>query len=204
MNLIDVRALTERVNVLWGLSSRNEDTRIETLKSLDQAGILDALHRLARMVDDRSAAVREALAETMVRLTEPGHEALTKQWLLRQPAGRRRAWMTPMRRRAAMHPVDDAVAILRELAVDPVPEVRALAAQGLGQLEVAAAAAEPELEAMLHDPDELVRCSATAALARVAPDDNRVRAALPPKRSARSASLPGPTRTKPTSRSRWS
>jgi HEAT repeat protein len=178
MNLNDLRALVRRVGVLSGLSSRSESTRVAKVKSLNEIEMLDALRSLARLVDDRSAAVREALAEAMVRLTAPGHEALTREWLVRQPAGRRRAWMNPMRRHPAPHPVDAAVAILRELAVDPVPAVRALAAQALGQLEVAAAAAEPELSAMLHDPDESVRCSATAALARVTSDDAVAIAAL--------------------------
>src|SRR5688500_1168769 len=100
MNLTDLRALARRVGVLSGLSSRREARRVATVKSLDQSEVLDSLRRLSRLVDDRSDAVRLALAQTMVQLTEAGHEGLTKQWLLRQSSARRRAWMNPLRRRS--------------------------------------------------------------------------------------------------------
>src|SRR5262245_3249396 len=106
MHASDFRALARRVGVLGGLVSYREATRVATLKSLDQNEVLDALGRLSRLVDDRSDTVRLALAETMVRLTEAGHEALTKQWLMRQSSLRRRAWMNPVRHRQAGHPVE--------------------------------------------------------------------------------------------------
>src|SRR5262245_43933255 len=106
MNLVELRALGERVGVLGPLSSGDVTKRVAALNALDCLKALESLSRLTELVDDPSPAVREALAETMVRLTEPGPQYLAKQWLLRHSATSR-AWLNRLCHLGGeVHPVE--------------------------------------------------------------------------------------------------
>jgi HEAT repeat protein len=178
MKLGELRALGERVGVVGPLSGGDVTKRVAALNALDCLHALDSLPRLTELVDDPSPAVREALAATMVRLTEPGPQYLAKQWLLRHSATGR-AWFSRLCHLGGeVHPVELIVTSLRRLAADVSAVVRERATLALGQLSVSAASAEPELFALIHDADESVRCRAARALARVAAADARVNRSL--------------------------
>lgn len=157
--------------LLAHLADEHEGVRAVAAAALGRLYALDALPALAALAADPSELVRQEVVLALgviggagVR-TDPRRTGFAARVRAR---GRGFGWVFGRRGgAAAAHQPDRvalAVATLRGALADPSSAVRVGAAQALGQIGRAAAAAAPDLIGILKDADETVRCRAAEAL----------------------------------------
>jgi HEAT repeat protein len=113
--------------------------------------------------------VPQAAAEALALLAGHGEVLTRLRPLLRSPEEqpRRQTADLPGRVPPTSAALPEVGRLLRQLASDPHPLVRAAAAEALGKLGPAAADAAPELARLADDPDEWVRRRAADALPKL-------------------------------------
>jgi HEAT repeat protein len=132
-----------------------------------------AVPELIRLADDPSEFVRQSLAEALGMLGSDTEKPPRTGASLLDDAPPQRRWLMhlfPRPRPRRLHKIDPvplAVIALRHALRDAEPAVRTVAAQSLGRIGTAAAAATTGLIAALEDPSDAVRCQAAASLSQV-------------------------------------
>jgi HEAT repeat protein len=162
------------------------DVRAVTVAALGQLRAFAALPALLPLTEDPSDFVRQNLVTALGNLgaTDGSGARQAYQTRVRLRRARMRLWLRVrwwwQRRRPLGEPLPPIVAALRGRLTDTAPAVRLHAAQALGCIGSAAAAAAGDLRGLVHDGDETVRCGVIEALGRIGAADAATQATLTP------------------------